>query len=196
MPVHDGRIETDLQIIFAASLNEFLHDISVAAVIDTVVRIDLGIPEREAFMMSGRQNHVLHAGLLRQLCPFLTAAFLRQKLISQFLVVFLVDAFHRHDPLMSAQDRIEAEVHKHAKACLAPPVHAGISGRSDPRFIVFSLHVFHFLLLSHSDMHVFIFFQDPAFIVGNRDPDIQIFSLIGLIKEKEVVELVDRRTDR
>ena len=72
------------------------------AIVDGIERIDFGIPERESLVVSGRQDHVFHAGLFSQFCPLAATAFFRQEPVGILFIFVLVYAFHRHDPFMSA----------------------------------------------------------------------------------------------
>ncbi len=124
MPVNEGVIEADVEALGAEGVHHLAEGVfAVGGVGDLVVGV-LGVPQAEALVVLGGEDHVAHAGLAGGLRPFAGLEEVGVEEVEVDLVVFVGDLLIVADPLVPRRHGVESPVDEHAKTVVGEP--AGI----------------------------------------------------------------------
>ena len=125
MPVHIRVVDAQLQSLLAALTRQFFQRIAMPGtrLHDAVVG-QFGVEQAEAVVVLGREDHVLHPGSLRKLCPCTREARLRFELPGKLLVLLKRNCLCLHCPFMTAVLAVGTEMNEHSELCRVPPLHA------------------------------------------------------------------------
>ena len=132
MPVHDRVVEAEHDAVARACGRELLADVAaVLRVHDVPVRL-LAVEQAEAVVVFARQHEVAHARGLCRASPCVGVERDRVPLCAERLVLLDRDTRAVADPFAvvvlavprACWNRVEAPMHEHAKARVAPPRHA------------------------------------------------------------------------
>ena len=138
MPVHDRVVDAEPEPGAVRRLCQGLERVPVVRRgVDDVVARHLRIEDREAVVVLGRDDDVLHPRVLGDVGPRVGVEPCGVEAVDIRLVFGDRDVRPAHDPLADAADplsivragrhRIRAPMNEHSEPCLAPPGHAGVA---------------------------------------------------------------------
>lgn len=142
MPIHKRGIEADLEVVFAASVHEFLHEVTTAIVVG-VVGVYLGIPKGKSLVMACGEDGVFRAHLFCHFAPLARTAYLGGKGFRKRFVFGNGVVLVCLRPFARTELGIETVMDKHTKARIAEPCHAAVAGLRGLFFILSSADVIH-----------------------------------------------------
>jgi len=127
MPIHKRVVEADAETLGASGLDEFADEVSLRPLPGSAVVGELGVPETEALMMLGGEDHVLLPCPLGKSRPLTRDTRTRPEMLRKDFILRNGNALGFHDPLLVADDAVEAPVDEHTELGLTPPGNASRS---------------------------------------------------------------------
>ena len=140
VPIHDRVVDAEPEPGAMGGLRQGLDRVAlVRCRVHDVVARDLRVEDREAVVVLGRDDDVLHTGVLGDADPLLGIEAGRVEAMRVLLVLRDRDVRPRHDPLADPGDPlasvrpgrhgVDAPVNEHPEPRLAPPRHARVALR-------------------------------------------------------------------
>ena len=128
VPVHERVVEADAEAFGAGGFDELADEVAPGALLHGVVVGELGVPHAEAFVVLGGHHHVLLSGAFGEAGPLAGGVGFRREVLGEDFILRNGNALGFHDPLLVADDAVEAPVDEHAELGFAPPGEAAGAG--------------------------------------------------------------------
>ena len=124
--LHERVVGEEAEAFAVAGFAEFADKIAAAGRVHDVERLDLGVPQAEAFVMACRQIDVFHAGREGEIRNGVRVEMMGGELRRKLFVFRKRDLVHEHGPFMAMEQRIQAVVEEKAEFRVFEPCENGL----------------------------------------------------------------------